>query len=117
MIQTGDTVTMKFGGQSVKIKIAGLLSVSSFNRAGASGIIICSENTFRQITGEGNYTIIDILKADGFGYETACSDCRQSPRLSPRIFLYIRAGKPYICGTFQLFYDVMEVSRKGGMLL
>ncbi len=60
MIQTGDTVTMEFGGQSVKIEIAGLLSASPFNRAGASGIIICSENTFRQITGEENYTIIDM---------------------------------------------------------
>lgn len=59
-MQVGDKVTMEIGGRSVEIEIAGLLSASPFNSAGDSAIIICSEDTFRQITGEENYTIIDM---------------------------------------------------------
>ena len=59
-MQVGDTVTMEIGGQPVEIQITGLLSTSPFNNTGDSGIIIVSEDTFRQITGEENYTIIDM---------------------------------------------------------
>lgn len=59
-MQVGDKVTMEIDGRSVEIEIAGLLSASPFNSAGDSAIIICSEDTFRQITGEENYTIIDM---------------------------------------------------------
>lgn len=59
-MQVGDKVTMEIGGRSVEIEIAGLLSASPFNSAGDSAIIICSEDTFQQITGEENYTIIDM---------------------------------------------------------
>ena len=51
-MQVGDTVTMQIGGQPVEIQITGLLSTSPFNNTGDSGIIIVSEDTFRQITGE-----------------------------------------------------------------
>ena len=51
---------MEIDGRPVEIEIAGLLSASPFNSAGDSAIIICSEDTFRQITGEENYTIIDM---------------------------------------------------------
>ena len=60
MMQIGDAVTMQIGDQPVKIQITGLLATSPFNNTGSSGIIIVSENTFRQITGEENYTIIDM---------------------------------------------------------
>lgn len=60
MVQIGDAVTMQIGEQPVEIQITGLLSTSPFNNTGSSGIIIVSENTFRQITGEENYTIIDM---------------------------------------------------------
>lgn len=59
-MQVGDTATMQIGGQPVEIQITGLLSTSPFNNTGDSGIIIVSEDTFRQITGEENYTIIDM---------------------------------------------------------
>ena len=59
-MQVGDTVTLQIGGQPVEIQITGLLSTSPFNTTGDSGIIIVSEDTFRQITGEENYTIIDM---------------------------------------------------------
>lgn len=59
-MQVGDTVTMEIGGQPAEIQITGILSTSPFNNTGDSGIIIVSEDTFRQITGEENYTIIDM---------------------------------------------------------
>ncbi len=58
-IQTGDTVTLSIDGQSADIKIAGMVSECPFNTPDGD-IIICSEDTFRQFTGEENYTIIDI---------------------------------------------------------
>lgn len=59
-IKTGDTVSLHIGGQTADIKIVGSLSSSPFNNAPDVGTIICSENTFRQLTGETNYTIIDL---------------------------------------------------------
>lgn len=60
VIQPGDKVAVEIGGQSEEIEIVGMLSTSPFNSAGDAEIIICSEDTFRQITGEENYTIIDM---------------------------------------------------------
>lgn len=58
-IQTGDTVTLTIGGQDADIKIAGTVSECPFNTADGD-IIICSEDTFRQLTSAEDYTIIDI---------------------------------------------------------
>lgn len=58
-IQTGDTVTLTIDGQDTDIKIAGAVSECPFNTADGD-IIICSEDTFRQLTGAEDYTIIDI---------------------------------------------------------
>lgn len=58
-ISVGDIVNYKIGEKSVKIKIVGMLSDCPFNTT-SNGIMICSENTFRQMTGQNNYTIIDI---------------------------------------------------------
>ena len=60
VIQPGDKVAVEIGGQTEEIEIVGMLSTSPFNSAGDAEIIICSEDTFRQITGEENYTIIDM---------------------------------------------------------
>nr|WP_314464833.1 ABC transporter permease [uncultured Clostridium sp.] len=58
--KTGDTVTLHTGNNSANIRIAGTLSSSPFDSAPGVGTIICSENTFRQLTGQMNYTIIDL---------------------------------------------------------
>ena len=50
----------EINNHSIDIEIVGLLSTSPFNNTGDSGIIIVSESTFRQVTGEDNYTIIDM---------------------------------------------------------
>lgn len=58
--QVGDTVTLHTENQTADIRIVASLSSSPFNNAPDVGTIICSENTFRQLTGEIDYTIIDL---------------------------------------------------------
>lgn len=60
-IQTGDTVTLAIDGQASKseIRIAATVLECPFNTPDGD-IIICSEETFRQLTGMDNYTIIDL---------------------------------------------------------
>ncbi len=58
-IELGDTVTLTVGGQTAEIRIAGAVSECPFNTA-KGDIIICSEETFGQLTGAEDYTIIDI---------------------------------------------------------
>ncbi|QIB69677.1 FtsX-like permease family protein [Aminipila butyrica] len=60
MAQIGDVVALRIGQDSSNINIAGLLSSSPFNSAPGVGTIICSENTFRQLTGQTDYTIMDV---------------------------------------------------------
>lgn len=58
--RVGDTVTLHTGNHSADIRIVGSLSSSPFNNAPGVGTVICSENTFRQLTGQTDYTIIDL---------------------------------------------------------
>ncbi|MDC7289348.1 FtsX-like permease family protein [Blautia schinkii] len=60
LVQVGDTVVLNVGGQTKEIQIAGILSDCPFNSAPDVETIICSEDTFRQVTGETDYTIIDV---------------------------------------------------------
>jgi putative ABC transport system permease protein len=56
----GDMVTLHTENHSADITIVGTLSSSPFNNAPGVGTIICSENTFRELTGQAGYTIIDL---------------------------------------------------------
>lgn len=58
-MKVGDILSLDIAGKPAEIKIAGILSDCPFHNEN-DGIIICSENTFRQITGERDYTIIDL---------------------------------------------------------
>lgn len=58
--QVGDIITVQAGGRAQELKIAGLLSDCPFSNAAGTGIVICSEDTFRQMTGLSNYTVLDI---------------------------------------------------------
>ena len=64
-IQVGDTVTLNMGGKSSNIEIVGMVSDCPFNNRADVGKLICSEETFRQLTGESDYTIIDMQLAQG----------------------------------------------------
>lgn len=58
-IQTGDTVALTINGKITEIVITGMVSECPFNTSDGD-ILLCSEDTFRQLTGAENYTIIDI---------------------------------------------------------
>ncbi len=58
--EVGNTVTLFVGNRSINIKIVGSLSTSPFSKVPDVGTIICSEDTFRKITGQTKYTIIDL---------------------------------------------------------
>lgn len=59
-IGEGDVVTLRLNGLSADVEIVGLLSECPFDSQTDVGKIICSEDTFRQLTGETDYAIIDI---------------------------------------------------------
>mgnify|MGYP001623884383 CR=1 FL=1 len=59
-IQVGDTVTLDIGGKNQQLQIAGMLSTAPFGNANDTALLICSEDTFRQLNGTSNYTIVDI---------------------------------------------------------
>ncbi len=59
-IQVGDTITIDWNGQGKEIKIVGMLSACPFQNAPDVGTVICSEETFQQITGQVRYTILDM---------------------------------------------------------
>ena len=59
-IQVGDKVTLEIDGSLQEMEIVGMLSSCPFTNDEDVGIIICSEDTFRQVTGQTDYTIIDV---------------------------------------------------------
>lgn len=59
-IETGDVITLNLNGSQTDMEIVGMLSDCPFNNRQDVGKLICSENVFRKLTGETDYTIIDI---------------------------------------------------------
>ncbi len=59
-MQVGDTVTLYLDGENKEIEIAAIISKCPFDTSENSEIIICSEETFRELTNEVNYTVIDM---------------------------------------------------------
>lgn len=59
-IQVNDVVTLNMGGAETEMEIVGMLSKCPFSNDEDVGLIICSEDTFRQLTGENGYTVIDV---------------------------------------------------------
>ena len=64
-IKVGDTITIQAGGTPQEIEIVGLLSDCPFSNAAGVGLIICSEDSFRQMTGLTDFTVIDIQLVRG----------------------------------------------------
>ncbi len=75
-LEVGDIVKMVSRGKIQEIKIVGILSDCPFDSQDNREIIICSEETFQAIRGQGNYTIIDIRLNKGAS-EDAVNDIRQ----------------------------------------
>jgi len=59
-VQVGETITLQIGERISDIRVSGLLSSSPFRGASGVGTLICSEDTFTQLTGKEGYTIIDV---------------------------------------------------------
>ena len=58
--QVGDEIVMETKHGLQKVKIAGILSYAPFDSGEETGTLICSEDLFRQLTGESGYTILDL---------------------------------------------------------
>lgn len=56
----GEELTLDIGGGEKNVKVSGLLAESMFDVTDESANLICSEELFRELTGETDYTIIDI---------------------------------------------------------
>lgn len=59
-IETGDVITLNLNGSQTDMEIVGMLYDCPFNNRQDVGKLICSEDTFRKLTDETDYTIIDI---------------------------------------------------------
>ena len=59
-IKVGDIVKIDIQGKTTEIEIVGMLSDCPFYNAADVETIICSENTFQTVTGQSDYTIIDM---------------------------------------------------------
>lgn len=55
-LKTGETLKTSFG----ELEVAGVLSHCPFDPLPGSETLICSEETFTRLTGETNYTIVDV---------------------------------------------------------
>lgn len=58
VMEVGDTVIFKSDGKK-KLRISGMLSSVPFD-LGDAGTIVCSEETFRALTKENGYTVVDL---------------------------------------------------------
>lgn len=58
-LQPGSRVTVTCGGQSRQLRIIGLLSECPFDNTGGP-VLLCSEPTFRSLTGQDGYAVLDI---------------------------------------------------------
>ncbi len=59
-LQVGDRLTLSVGGASPEVRVAGVLSTSPFTGREGVDTVICSETTFRKLTGARDYTILDL---------------------------------------------------------
>lgn len=59
-VQVGDTITLTINGKDQTVTVGGVLSDSLLARAERTETLICSEETFSQLTGETGYTILDV---------------------------------------------------------
>ena len=89
-LHVGDKVILDMNGMSQELNVVGVLSKSPFTNTPGIANIICTENTFQQILGESQYTVIDLQFGRGTtnedvnviremaGSEFTFSDRRQS---------------------------------------
>lgn len=65
LMRPGDKLSVEYGGQSTELQLSGILTVSPVKANVGEEVIICSEDTFRRITGENGYAVVDVRLAKG----------------------------------------------------
>lgn len=85
-----------------QIQIVGMLSDCPFYSAAGVGTIICSEDTFEQITGESKYTVIDVQLVKG----TTDEDVYVIRQMVDSSFTFAdeRMGNSSTMGTYYCFW-------------
>jgi putative ABC transport system permease protein len=74
-VQLGDTLALEINGEIKNVTVAGVLSSSPLDREPTTETLICSENTFSQLTGLTGYTIIDVQLKSGVTDEEFSEIC------------------------------------------
>ena len=69
-IHVGDKIRLSFPSGEREVEVGGELATSPFDRSAGSILLICSEKTFRELTGTDAYTIIDLQLTQNAGEET-----------------------------------------------
>ncbi|MDK2809037.1 MAG: putative transport system permease protein, partial [Clostridiales bacterium] len=69
-LQVGDTFTFKMAHGEDTVYVAGVLSNSSFVSEEGKQTVVCSEQTFQDLTGEQGYSVIDIQLARNASEDT-----------------------------------------------
>lgn len=59
-IKAGSQITLNIGGTKREVTTAGIVQNSTFDINSGTTVVICSEDTFRELTGEQGYTILDL---------------------------------------------------------
>ncbi len=72
-VQLGDIVVLTVNGERQPVSVGGILSDSPLAREEGEETLICSEETFTQLTGKNGYTILDIQFHFGAGEEDAAA--------------------------------------------
>lgn len=67
--KTGDKITLHIGGMPKEVRIAGILSDIPFDAENGGWEVVCSEDTFTELTGISDYTIIDMQTAAGLSLD------------------------------------------------
>lgn len=59
-MKAGSRITLNIGGTEKEVTTAGIVQNSTFDINSGTTVVICSEDTFRELTGEQGYTILDL---------------------------------------------------------
>lgn len=60
LFKPGEKVTLKIGGRDKRVETSGILGESMFDIPTESAVLICSEELFQELTGQLDYTAIDL---------------------------------------------------------
>lgn len=66
-LRVGDTISLRFENGQKEVSVAGELSNVPFDGKSSTETVICSEAAFRKLTGQTDYTVLDIQLSNDAG--------------------------------------------------